>query len=144
MIITDDGRIFEGDVELFELTVHQQDALIKQLYPDDKTLLSVTDMAKKSTSFTGTHAFDVDRFATYSAPYVESGNCEVAERVYRWGGQRLLTLYCNGFNFYSAALDLGIQYGALHKFWQRWRVKALAAGLKPEDLFRDPDEIVNP
>jgi hypothetical protein len=142
--VSEDGRVFKNGVEVFELTIYEQDEVIKLLYPNDKKLLSVTEQRKKQTSWSGTHAFDLDRFEKLSQPYVDNGNCEMSERVYKWGGTRLLTLYCHKFNFEGAAMDLGLKYGALRKWFDRWRAQHLAMGLTPEALFRDPNEVINP
>lgn len=142
--ITEDGKVFRDDVQIFELTVHEQDEIIKMLYPNDKKLLSVTEMRKKQTSHSGVHGLDLARFEQLSRPYVDAGSCAMADRVYKWGGQRLLTLYCHNFNFFGAAMDLGMQYGALMKWFQRWRTQKLALGLTPDALFRDPDEVIYP
>ena len=142
--ITEDGRVFRDGIEIWELTIHEQDQIIKILYPNDKELKSVTEMRKKQTSHSGVHGLDLSRFEALSRPYVDAGSCEMADRVYKWGGQRLLTLYCHNFNFFGAAMDLDMQYGALMKWWQRWRAQKLALGLTPDALFRDPAEIIEP
>ncbi len=130
-----DGRVFRGQTELFTLTLQEQDELIKQLYPNDKQLMSIPEQRKKQTSWSGTTAFDVNQFAVVTEPVIDPSTCEVAEFVYKWGGTRLLTLYCHNFNFAGAAMDLGMNYYALNKWWSRFRAKALESGLTKELLF---------
>lgn len=142
--ISEDGRVFRGNQELFELTIHEQDEVIALLYPKDKVLLSVGETRRKQRSHSGIHGLDLSRFEALSEPYVESGDCRISERVYKWGGQRLLVLYCHRFNFEGAAMDLGMTYGALRKWFDRWRAQHLALGLTPDHLFRDPDEVIMP
>lgn len=132
-----DGRIFDcNGYELFTLTERQQDEIIRQLYPSDTILLSTSEIAKRQKSWSGYSGFDLDRFATIDNKWTEEGTCEIADSIYQLGGTKLLTLYCNKFNFFSAAKDLNITYGALMKWFQRWRLDKIGHGLTAEDLLR--------
>lgn len=139
--LTDDGRVFDANgKELFELTVEQQDYLVKQLYPE---LPSTREFSKKQTSFSGVKIGNMDWLADISAPFVDGDDCEMANRMDLWGricggregSVRLRTLYCNKFHMTSAANDLKIPYDTLSKWFRRWRTKALSMGLTPELLF---------
>lgn len=132
-----DGCVYKNGVEVFELTIHEQDALIKQLYPNDPTLLSVSETRKKQTSWSGTSAFNLDNFESAAKEDIDITTCAMAEYVYKWGGTRLLTLYCHRFNFQGAAMDLGMKYGALMKWWQRFRDRAKTSGLTKDTLFSE-------
>ena len=143
--ITSDGRVFNEDgYELFELTLYQQDEVIKLLYPGDGKLRTTAEFSKLQTSWTGSHAYDVDKFATLSKPFLNDDDCEMPNRMEKWGGIRLRTLYCHGFHFEAAANDLKIPYNTLHKWFRRWRAQKLALGLTPEALFSDPKKIIHP
>ncbi len=145
-----DGRVYdENGRELLELTIAQQDYIVKMLYPE---LPSTAEFSRHQTSWSGVHGLDLDRFTNLAAPYVDSDDCTMPDRMELWGancggrdgGRRLRTLYCNKFHIYAAANDLGLSYDALVKWWQRCRKKMQEVCLTPEDLFRDPDEVVHP
>lgn len=134
MLTLKEGRVFdEQNQELFVLTEKQQDEVIKLWNPE---VQSMAEIGRRQTSYTGVH---LDFAGWYAADYTqyafeEPVNCLVSDKVYQAGGVRLLTLYCNKFNFFSAAHDLGISYEALIKWFQRWRRQAIAAGVTPESL----------
>lgn len=136
-----DDRVYDAEGnEKLELTSAEQDYLIAQLYPQVPT---IAELSRHRSSWGGIHCIDIDRFIHYSAPYVDSDDCAMPELMDWWGSQfggrdgarRLRTLYCNKFHLYAAANDLGLTYDALVKWFQRWRTKALSAGLTPERLF---------
>ncbi len=139
--INDEGKVFdETGRELFELTTQQQDYLVKLLYPE---LPSTAEFSRHQTSWSGVHGLDLDRFTRLAAPFVDSDDCEMPNRMELWGANcggrdgsvRLRTLYCNKFHLYAAANDLGISYDCMVKWFQRWRKRALELGLTPDLLF---------
>lgn len=141
LTITDDGHVFDSTgTELFELTVEQQDYLVKLLYPE---LPTTREFSKKQTSFSGVKIGNMDWLAEMAAPYVDEDNCEMANRMDLWGricggrdgSLRLRTLYCNRFHMASAANDLNLPYDTLSKWFRRWKEKALAMGLTADKLF---------
>lgn len=128
-----EGRVYRDGREVQELAHWEQDELIKRLYPNDPTIRTLREEARKATSHTGLHFDNLDWIAERPCE-PEEENCALAGKLYELGGERLLTLYCNKFNFQSAALDLGMTYGGIVKWWQRKRDQLLADGLTPLDL----------
>lgn len=131
-----EGRAYRDGQEVFHLHPWELDQAIRQLYPDDKTLRTEREMAQKATSWTGLHFDNLDWIAQRQ-PEPQLGpaeTCRLTEKLYELGGERLLTLYCNDFDFHATARDLGMQYGGIVKWWQRKRKELLSKGLRPEDL----------
>lgn len=146
MALTEDGRVIDkSGKEYTDLTDYQLDLLISELYPE---LPTTRDWSRHATSHHGSYSFQYGQ--EWNQTWIESKvnqntdvsiiaqdidtNCEVAQKVYALGGTRLLTLYCNKFNFFSAATDLDMTYAALMKWFQRFRAAKLKEGLTPEDL----------
>ncbi|SRR5260221_4717866 len=114
-----------------ELTNFELDQLISKLYPDVPT---TRDWSKKQSSWSGVPWSNMDWFTDHAVTWQEFGSCDISDKVYKAGGVRLLTLYCNKFNFFSAAQDLGINYAAMVKWFQRWKKQAIATGITPFEL----------
>lgn len=146
MKINEDGTavIDKNGQELTELNDYQLDKLINQLYPDIPT---TRDWSRHATSHHGTYSLQFgDEWnqtwlenrakvqSELSTPPTDDVDCIVYQKVYAVGGVRLATLYCNKFNFFSAAQDLDMTYAALMKWFQRFRTAKLEQGLTPEDL----------
>ena len=133
LTINAQGQVFNAaGEELTVLTDREQDYLIKTYVKNG--VKTIAEESRYRTSYGGSHAFDMDWF-THTAGITEpEDNCPVSSKIYEIGGTRLLTLYCNHFNFFSAALDLGISYAALMKWFQRLRSKLREDGVKPEDF----------
>ena len=123
-----DGRVVPSDTHLTDIELDQ---LIKQF---DPTIRSTREWSKKQSSWSGIPWSSMDWFVESNIDWSEYGSCDVSDKVYAAGGTRLLTLYCNKFNFFSAAQDLGIQYAAMVKWFQRWRKQAHEKGITPETL----------
>lgn len=119
--------------EVTEFTTHEQDYLVKQLYPKDTNLLSVEEMGRRQKSYSGVHGFDMSQFPN-SEIIQEDEMCSVIEKIYQLGGHRLLTLYCNKFDFHASALDLNIKYGAIVKWFQRFRSQVRKLELTEKDF----------
>lgn len=130
MIELIDGKAFEDGRERFELTEWELDLLITQQYGG--AVPTSRDWSRRQTSWGGCQVGNIDWFQAAPTMFADAETCEVTDKVYEIGGQRLLTLYCNHFNFQSAALDLGIKYGTLIKWYQRWKARAIKDGLRPE------------
>ncbi len=135
MIELVDGKIYKEGKEIpadTPLTDAELDCIIKQF---DPSIPSTREWSKRQSSWSGVGWYNMDWFeSSWVWGFQEDALCYVAEQVYAAGGVRLLTLYCNKFNFFSAATDLGITYAALVKWFQRWRKAALASGITPESL----------
>lgn len=142
--LTKDGKILDkSGKEVTELKEYQQDQLIRKYFPG---LPTARDWSRHSTSYHGTHSlqFGDEWNQTWLEKKIqqnagdpvdtETVDCQVYQKVYALGGVRLATLYCNKFNFFSAATDLNMSYAALMKWFQRFRTQALLDGLTPEDL----------
>lgn len=133
MIKIDGDKLIKDGIivdPLTPLTDRELDDLIKQF---DSTIHSTREWSKKQSSWSGVVWDNMDWFAQKEVNWGEDfGTCGVSEKVYAAGGTRLLTLYCNKFNFFSAATDLKINYAALIKWFQRWKAQAIKDGLTPE------------
>lgn len=130
--VRDDGRLYIDGRERIQLTEYEQDLVVKALYGDK--IMTTREMARRQTSWGGCHVQNIDWFQNAAIVTTVEEDCTITERVYALGGQRLLTIYCNHFNFASAALDLGLKYGTLIKWYQRWRQSAAKRGLTPADF----------
>jgi hypothetical protein len=126
--LVQDGQVIS---ELTPLTDAELDILIKQF---DPTIKSTREWSKKQSSWSGVPWTNMDYFVDNNVTWIEFGSCDISDKVYKAGGVRLLTLYCNRFNFFSAATDLGMNYPALVKWFQRWRKAAIIKGVTPKDL----------
>lgn len=134
MTITyNDGKVYSNGIEITKLTSKQQDELILLLYP--KEIKTMADISRHSTSIRGKTGWNLNQFEQDIDYYVETNDCYVANNVYSLGGVRLYTLYCNKFDFVSSANDLGLTYNTLHKWFQRWKRKAIAKGITAKDIF---------
>ena len=135
MITLQDDKLYLDGKEIpatTPLTDIQLDTLIKQLYPE---VQSTREWSKKQSSWSGIPWNNMDWFVDQSnIVWSEFGSCDISDKVYKAGGVRLLTLYCNKFNFFSAAQDLNINYAAIVKWFQRWKKQAIANGLTPEEI----------
>jgi len=128
----EDGRIYdEAGREVFELTGLELDGLIVGLYP---SLLTMAETRKKQTSWSGWGWDNFDAVIEKKDPTAVLGTCETADSCYRLGGVRLLTLYCNRMDFFASANDLNMSHWTLRKWFERWKKKAIADGITPEDL----------
>ncbi len=134
MIEIINDKLYKDGIELPSTTPlndYELDILIKQF---DPTIKSTREWSKKQSSWSGVAWSNMDWFVDNSVEWSEFGSCDISEQVYKAGGVRLLTLYCNKFNFFSASTDLGIQYAALIKWFQRWKAQAMKKGITPEEL----------
>jgi len=113
------------------LTDYELDLLIKKFNP---AIQSTREWSRRQSSWSGMAWSNMDWFVDNAVEWQEFGACDISELVYKAGGTRLLTLYCNKFNFFSAATDLDINYATLIKWFQRWKAKAIASGIAPADL----------
>lgn len=134
-----DGRLMIDGRERIELNEYEQDLVVKALYGDQ--IMTTREMSRRQTSWGGCHVQNIDWFQGAVQTSIQE-DCHVTERVYALGGYRLLTIYCNHFNFASAALDLGLKYGTLIKWYQRWRQAAAKRGLTPADFGLSTQETV--
>lgn len=58
------------------------------------------------------------------------------EEIRKLGGDRLVTFYLCGANYYLASVELGVKENALRVFIFRLREKLLSQGFTPSDLHR--------
>jgi hypothetical protein len=126
MLRVTDGRVFDGDRELTELTAAQLDRLVADLYPCEPALRDERTMRHRATSYSGCF-YDV---SNEPSPVYVTGTCEddcaIGERVYSMGGPRLHALWLTGFRFDLAAAELGVRESALRRWFCRWRAESPA------------------
>lgn len=131
--LTSDGRLFDGNLEKFELSEREQDKVCDVLFPTDNVVRNAYLTRKRQKSYTGHHV-DLANVSNVAHGQEADRPSINEDRLAALGGKRLVTLFATGMNFGLAALELGIEESALRKWFSRWRQGALDKGLKPEDL----------
>lgn len=122
MIVMDaEGRLWKGSNEVFNLTEHELDEVINNLYPKDPVLLDQYMTKKRATSYSGS-SYGFSLLVNKEADTANQDELKIPdEQVLAMGGIRLLAIYRASCNLQVAADELGMREDALRKWFYRWR-----------------------
>lgn len=129
--LTDTGELIDpSGNKRIQLTEAEQDAAIIALKIPITTMSTIKKTAR---SYSGMRL--MDSIPDPNPIITESTDCDpLFLKLYEFGGDRLVTLYCCDWDVHIAAEELGLKYGCLSKWFLRFRARLVRDNIKPCDI----------
>lgn len=118
--LDEQGRCWNGDMEVFQLNEYQLDQLCDDLYPTDHVIKNQYMTAKRARSHSGSR-FGFATLTDMPATTQDVHQALPDEQLIAIGGPRLLAIYRANCVLSVAAADLGIREDALRRWFHRFK-----------------------